>query len=100
MSNIIISKDENIVTGVFSKDEIYIVVSNCASKAVKVKKLSKVSKDWEDVFDFEDRICFCASTLIDKIYFIGGEDENQNNLNSCIQFDTKNKITKQVGKTE
>ena len=41
MSNIIISKDENIVTGVFSKDEIYIVVSNCASNAVKVKKIIK-----------------------------------------------------------
>ena len=98
ISNILISKYEFVAAGVFLKDEIYVFVRSDANDSVKVKKLSKISKDWENVLFLKDRIDFCACALIDKIFIFGGEDKNRNTLNSCTQFDTKNNKIKDIAK--
>ena len=94
MSNILISKDEIIFTGVLIKDEIYIFVNNFANIIIRVKK--EISTGWETIFCFLDRTYFCACVLIDKIYIIGGRDNNLNALDSCIQFHTKNNTIKEI----
>ena len=96
--SILTSKHERIDTGFFLKDDLYIFVNNFANNTTKVKKVSEISKDWENVFNFKDRICFCACSLIDKIYIIGGDDNYYNNLISCIQFDTMNNKLKEIAK--
>ena len=73
------------------KSDIYIFggLTNRAAPIKSIEKYSLTTNKHEVVADmFDERDCFCACALTDKIYFIGGCINIDTVLDTCLQFDT------------
>ena len=57
-----------------------------------VLKYCLENKTWEEVAEMNDgRYDFCTCALMDQIYIVGGKNGHNNEyLNTCVKFDTKN----------
>ena len=75
------------------KNEIYLFGGRDAEMGLvfSVEKYSKFTNTWDKVAKMYDgRRHFCVCSIVDKIYIIGGSDENYRIFtNSCLEFDTK-----------
>ena len=62
---------------------------------MSVDKYSFVTKTWNTVTDmYDEREYFSTCAFMDKVYVVGGNDENT--TNSCLQFDTKENNWREV----
>ena len=57
---------------------------------VAVEKYSASTNVWSEIaYMHDDRKRFCACAFTDKVFVIGGCHHEDQHLDSCVQFDTK-----------
>ena len=84
----------NMFKAVCLKGEVYVFggQNNAYNLVKSVEKYSPSTNTWKSVSVMVDeRKNFCACAIMDKIFVLGGSYLNYETINSCIQFDTRDR---------
>ena len=94
-----IDSNEEVIETVCLKGEIYVFLrNNSISNTITLKKHSMTSEQWESVTDIVHRKEFCACTIADSIFVLGGRNNNNELSDHCLKYDTKyKKVDRSIG---
>ena len=81
---------------IYLKGDVYMFVRS--SNTMKIKKYLQTLSSWENVVDLNYRIGFSVCALINKIFIISGRTKCLKEIDSCIQYDTKDLKCKEINK--